>query len=73
MMGHTYLLFYTAYVNALFTNLSVETGIHDVIELASKYWDRMNNYGLKLVDLHQILEVILSNLYFTFNKNKKPI
>ena len=55
-------------MNALFTNVNVETGIHDVVELASEYWDRINNYGLKLVDLHQILEVILSNSYFTFNQ-----
>ena len=61
------LKFYTADVNVLFTNVNVETGIHDVVELASEYWDRINNYGLKLVDL-QILEVILSNSYFTFNQ-----
>ena len=31
------LKFYTADVNALFTNVNVETGIHDVVELASEY------------------------------------
>ena len=62
------LKFYTADVNALLTNVNVETGIHDVVELASEHWDRINNYGLKLVDLHQIFEVILSNSYFTINQ-----
>ena len=64
------LKFYTADVNALFTNVNVETGIHDVVEveLASEYWDRINNYGLKLVDLHQILEVILSEVLYIYNE-----
>ena len=62
------LKFYTADVTALFTNVNVETSINDVIEFASEYWDQIDTYGLKLVDLHQILETILSNSFFTFNR-----
>ena len=60
--------FYTAYVTALFTNVNVETSINDVIEFASDYWAQIDAYGLKLVDLHQMLETILSNSFFTFNR-----
>ena len=60
--------FYTADVTALFTNVNVETSINDVIEFASESWDQIDTYGLKLVDLHQILETILSNSFFTFNR-----
>ena len=60
--------FYTADVTALFTNVNVETSINDVIEFASEYWDQINTYGLKLVDLHRMLETILSNSFFTFNR-----
>ena len=59
---------YTADVTALFTNVNVETSINDVIEFASEYWDQIDTYGLKLVDLHQILETILSNSVFAFNR-----
>ena len=52
------LKFYTADVTALFTNVNVETSINDVIEFAGEYWDQIDTYGLKLVDLHQILETI---------------
>ena len=62
------LKFYTADVTALFTNVNVETSINDIIEFASEYWDQVDTYGLKLVDLHQILETILSNSFFTFNR-----
>ena len=62
------LKFYTADVTALFTNVNVETSVNDVIEFASEYWDQIDTYGLKLVDLHQILETILSNSFFTFNR-----
>ena len=51
--------FCTADVTAIFTNVNVETIINDVIEFASEYWDQINTYGLKLVDLHWMLATIL--------------
>ena len=63
----TGLKFCTADVTALFTNVNVETSIKDVIEFAKEHWDQINTYGLKQVDLHQILETILSNSFFTSN------
>ena len=63
----TDLKFYTVGVTALFTNVNVETSINDVIEFAKEYWDQIDTYGLRLVDLHLILETVLSNSFFTFN------
>ena len=65
--GLTDLKFCTADVTALFTDVNVETSINDVIEFAKEYWDQIDTYGLRLVDLHLILETVLSNSYFTFN------
>ena len=64
----TGLTFYTADVTALFTNVNMETSINDVIEFAKEYWDQINTYGLRLVDLHQIMDTVLSNSFFTFSR-----
>ena len=63
--------FYTADVTALFINVNIETTcrINDVIEFAGDYWAHIDTNGLnKLVDLHQMLETILSSSFFTFNR-----
>ena len=64
----TGLTFYTADVTALFTNVNVGTSINVVIEFAKECWDQINTYGFRLVDLHQIMETVLSNSFFTFNR-----
>ena len=61
------LRFYTADVSALFTNVSVNSCIEDVIELAAEYWADIQTYGLELVDLHRLLEIVLGSSYFKFN------
>ena len=40
----------------------------DFPEFAKEYWDQIDTYGLRLVDLHLILETVLSNSFFTFNR-----
>ena len=61
------LRFYTADVSALFTNVSVNSCIEDVIELAAEYWADIQTYGLEIVDLHRLLEIVLGSSYFKFN------
>ena len=62
------LKFYTADVAALFTNVNIGRCIENVLELAEEHWGEIPTYGIKLVDLHKLLEVVLGNSYFTFNK-----
>ena len=61
------LKFYTADVCALFTNVNVERSIEYVLYLANEHWHSITTFGLELVDLHCILEVVLINSFFTFN------
>ena len=61
------LKFYTADVCALFTNVNVERSIEYVLDLANEHWDSITTFGLELVDLHRILEVVLLYSFFTFN------
>ena len=61
------LKFYTADVTALFTNVNVERCIGYVLDLAEQHWEEVETYGLKLVDLQKLLEVVMGNSYFTFN------
>ena len=53
-------------ISSLYTNLSIEAYIDDVINMASEHEDSLDLLGLKLVDLHLMLEVVLSSSYFTF-------
>ena len=62
------LKFYTVDVAALFTNVNIGRFIENVLELAEEHWGDIPTYGIKLVDLHKLLEVVLGNSYFTFNK-----
>ena len=61
------LRFYTADVSALFTNVNVSSCIEDVIKLAAEYWRDIQTYGLEIVDLQRLLEVVLGNSFFMFN------
>ena len=58
---------YTADVTALFTDVNVEKCIGYVLDLAEQHWEEVETYGLKLVDLQKLLEVVMGNSYFTFN------
>ena len=59
--------FYTADVVSLYTNLSIEYCIDSLIEFASEHWDKLDSLGLTLVDLHKILDLVLSNSFFTYD------
>ena len=59
--------FFTADVEALYTNINVETAIDDIIELAGEHRNLLKLYGLTLTDIHELLEVSLLNSYFVYD------
>ena len=59
--------FCSADISALYTNLNIEACIDDIMAMASEYKHSLSLLGLKLVDLHRILDTVLSNAYFTYN------
>ena len=60
--------FCSADISALYTNLNIEACIDDMMAMASEYKHSLSLLGLKLVDLHRILDTVLSNAYFTYNR-----
>ena len=62
------LQFYTADISALYTNISIQYSIDAVIELAEEHWDELDTFGLTLVDLQKIMELVFGKAYFTFDE-----
>ena len=60
--------FCSADISALYTNLNIESCIDDIMAMVSEYKHSLSLLGLKLVDLHRILDTVLSNTYFAYNK-----
>ena len=60
--------FFTADVEALYTNINVETAIRDIMELAEEHRSHLKLYGLTLTDVHELLEVSLLNSYFVYDR-----
>ena len=52
------LTFFTADVEALYTNINVLTAIEDVLEFASENRDSISTYGLHLCDIQELLELL---------------
>ena len=61
------LTFFTADVEALYTNINVQTAIDDVIEFSHENRSSLNTYGLHLCDLQELLELTLGKSYFVYN------
>ena len=59
---------FSADIEALYTNIYVPTAINDILEFAEQHFDKLETFGLKLVDIHQLLEQTLGNSYFTYNQ-----
>ena len=59
--------FCSADISALYTNLSIEGCIDDTIQMASEFIDSLDLLGLKLVDVHKMLELVLGSSFFTFD------
>ena len=61
------LTFFTADVEALYTNINVQTAIEDVMEFATENRSSLNTCGLHLSDLQELLELTLGKSYFVYN------
>ena len=61
------LKFFTADVEALYTNINVHTAIEDVLEFAKENKSFINTYGLHLSDIQVLLETTLGKSYFVYN------
>ncbi|KAL5249839.1 hypothetical protein ACHWQZ_G018610 [Mnemiopsis leidyi] len=61
------LKFFTADVEALYTNINVHTAIEDVLEFAKENKSSINTYGLHLSDIQVLLETTLGKSYFVYN------
>ena len=61
------LTFCTADVVNLYTNIDVSAAIDNIIELAEQNIDKLTFYGLKLVDIHELLEIILTSSFFRYD------
>ena len=58
---------FSADISALYTNVSVQGCIEDVINLATEHRDKLDLMGLNLTDVHEILLHILTNSFFVYN------
>ena len=59
--------FCSADVSALYTNVDIAGCIDDLMEFATEHKDKLNLLGLNLTDLHEMLDVVFGNAYFTFD------
>ena len=60
--------FFTADVEALYTNINVETAINNIMDFASENKQHLNLYGLTLTDIHELMEISLLNSYFVYDR-----
>ena len=60
--------FFTADVEALYTNINVNTAITNIMEFAEEHRQHLRLLGLTLTDLHELLEVSLLNSYFVYDR-----
>ena len=59
--------FFSADVNALYTNLNIEGCIRSVMDMINEFKDSIDMMGLSIVELQTMLEFILSNSFFSFD------
>ena len=62
------LTFFTADVEALYTNINILTAIEDVLEFAKENKASINTYSLKLSDIQELLEATVGKSYVIYNK-----
>ena len=60
--------FFTADVEALYTNIKVETAIENIIDFAIEHRQSLTLYGLTITDIHELMEVALLNSYFVYDR-----
>lgn len=55
-------------VTSLYTNINIQGCIEDVISLASEHENSLQMFGMELVDVHEMQELVFTSSYFTFNQ-----
>ena len=60
--------FYSADISALYTNIDIDYCIDAVISMAEEYWDELSTFGITLVELHKLLDLVFKNSFFTFDQ-----
>lgn len=65
LRGHS---FCSADVTSLYTNINIQGCIEDVINLAAEHLDSLQLFGLELVDVHEMLELVFTSSYFVFDR-----
>ena len=59
--------FCSADVSAFYTNVDIAGCTDDCMEFATEHKDKLNLLRLNLMDLHEMLDVVFGNAYFTFD------
>ena len=61
--------FFSADISSLYTNLSIEGSIKNILELTNEYKDKLDLLGMNLRDVEELvlLELGLGNAFFTYN------
>ena len=62
------LSFYSADISALYTDLNIDHCIDAVISMAKEYWEELSTFGITLVELHKLLDLVFKNSFFTFDQ-----
>eukprot|EP00116_Pleurobrachia_bachei_P002696 sb/3462958/ len=59
--------FFSADVTSLYTNINVTASVQDLVDMAEEHWEELDTWGLELVDIHEMLDFVLCNPYFSYN------
>ena len=54
-------------ISSLYTNINIQSCITDIIAFMDEHKSHINLYGLKLIDIEEMLELVLVDAYFTYN------
>ena len=54
-------------ISSLYTNINIAACIEDIITPADEHKSSLCFYGLKLLDIQEMLEIVLGDSFFTYN------
>ena len=54
-------------ISSLYTNINIAACIEDIVTLADEHKSSLCFYGLKLLDIQEMLEIVLGDSFFTYN------
>ena len=55
-------------VSSLYTNINIQACIEDLMSLAAEHQESLSLFGLQLVDVHEMLELVLTSSFFVFDQ-----